>query len=194
MAYPGELHLNLGRAARSGQKAFIRPGNGNTGLPASRKVDGKARAASLAAIGRDRSAMHLHELLGDTQSQTQSALAEAEIARGMAAGIELREERLEQVAKCLWFQADATIANLDVRAPVGGQPRIELDRASVGRELDGVGQQIDEHRAELVRVNHEPSQILVEVCAKMELANQDERADLVNHPFEELHKLDRAAL
>ena len=57
--------------------------------------------------------MHLDELLGDAEAQPEPSLVEAEVARGMAAGIELGEERLEQVLERLGLQADAPVLDLD---------------------------------------------------------------------------------
>ena len=69
--------------------------------------------------------MHLHELFCNTQAKSQPSLAKAEIARRMAAGVELREEWLEQMPQLPRFQADAAIVDLNLRVL---RPR--LDRAA----------------------------------------------------------------
>ena len=103
--------------------------------------------------------MHLDELLADAQAQAEPSLAKTEVARGMPAGIELGEERLEQMLEGLRLETDATVgdANPGLVAVVklGGQ----LDLALVGRELDGVGQQVDEHGADLVGIDLEGAQV-----------------------------------
>ena len=121
---------------------------------------GDPRPARLHALGEDPSAMHLHELLGNTQAKAQPALAEAEIARGMPAGVELGEERLEQVLERLGLQADAAILDHDLRLVRRVEPGRQLDLAAVGRELDRVGQQVDQDRADLVGVDLERPQVV----------------------------------
>ena len=90
---------------------------------------GDSSPARLHALGEDPSAVHLDELLGDAQAKAQPALAEAEVARGMPAGIELGEERLEQVLERPRLQADSAILDDDLRLVRGGQPRLQLDLA-----------------------------------------------------------------
>ena len=153
---------------------------------------GDPRPARLHALGEDPSTMHLHELFCNAQAQTQPALAEAEIARGMAAGVELREERLEQVLERLGFQADAAILDHDLRLVRRVQPGRQLDLAAVGRELDRVGQQVDQDRADLVGVDLERPQVVGQLDLELEVAGVDERTDLVDDPVDQLGEVDRA--
>ena len=120
-----------------------------------RQANGDLRSAPVAALGGDLSTMHLHELFCNTQAKTQPALAKAEIARRMAAGVELREKRLEQVAELLRFQADSAIIHHDFRDVGLAQSGRQLDGAAVRSELDRVGEQVDQDRADLVGVDLE---------------------------------------
>ena len=112
--------------------------------------------------------MHLHELLGDTQAKPQPALAEAKVARGVPAGVELGEERLEQVLELLEVPGRRLDPHHDLRLIRLGQPRRQLDRAAVGRELDRVGQQVDQDRADLVGVDLEGPQVVGQLGLELE--------------------------
>ena len=120
--------------------------------------------------------MHLDELLGNAQAKAQPALAEAEVARGVPAGIELGEERLEQVLERLRFQADSAILDDDLRL-VGAVSRgRQLDLAAVGSELDRVGQQVDQDRADLVGVDLERPQVIGQLDLELDAGGRGRTA------------------
>ena len=133
--------------------------------------------------------MHLHELFCNTQTKPQPTLAEPKIARRMAAGIELREKRLEQVAQLLRFQADAAIVHHDFRDVGLAQSRRQLDGAAVGSELDRVGQQVDQDRADLVGVNFKCAQVIRQPRLELDVASVREEPDLVGDPVDQVGQI-----
>ena len=102
-------------------------------VAASRQVKSDAGSSSFPARGLDPAPMHFDELSCNAQAKTEAALAEAEVARRVAAGIELGEKRLEQVLERLGFQTDSTILDVNlglVGRRAGGRPaRSGLRRA-----------------------------------------------------------------
>ena len=79
------------------------------------------------------------ELLDDTEPESQSSLVIAEIARGVVARIELREEGLEKAVHRPGLEADPTVGNPDLDFSLRVQARTQGNMAAVGGELDGVG-------------------------------------------------------
>src|SRR4051794_9284727 len=139
--------------------------------------------------------MQLDELLRDGEPQTEPTFAEAEISRRVTAGIELGEKRLKQVLKRLRFQPHTPIFNPDPGSvlflvQVGG----ELDLAIVGRELDGVGQQVDKHGADLVGIDLERAQVRRDVKPKMKVSGHHERTNLIDHPLQQSVEINRSPL
>src|SRR5262249_8329151 len=134
------------------------------------------------------------ELLGNGQPQAQSALAETEVARGMSAGIELGEKRLKQVSQGLGFHSDALILDLDLTAVGAGSARGDLDQPAVGRELDRVGEKVDEDRADLVGVDLEFAKVAGKVGGNPQVAHHGQRPNLVDDAVDQLAKVDRVAL
>src|SRR5208337_5286874 len=112
----------------------------------------------------------------------------------MSAGIELGEERLEQMLEGLRLETDATVGDANpgfvAVVKLGGQ----LDLALVRRELDGVGQQVDEHGADLVGIDLEGAQVSGHGKVEMELSCVDERTDLIDHVLDQATQLHRATL
>ena len=84
------------------------------------QADGDGRPSVHFALGGDGPAVHLDKLLDDAQPQPQPALVEAEVARGVVAGIELGEERLEQVGQRPGLEADPPVGDPDLGL-VGGR-------------------------------------------------------------------------
>ena len=102
----------------------------------------------------DLAAVELDERLDQAEAQADPALAELVVARGVVERVEAGEERLEQVRLLGGVDADALVGDLEadpVRAPSG--PGGDADRAAVGGELDGVGEQVGQDVGELRRVD-----------------------------------------
>ncbi len=111
----------------------------------------------------------------------------------MAAGVELREKRLEQMAQLLRLQSHSAIVHPDLRAVVLAQSRRQLDGTAVGSELDRVGQQVNQDRADLVGVNFKCAQFSRQFCLKLDVASVREEPDLIDNPVDQIRQCDRAA-
>ena len=159
-----------------------------------RQANRDPRAALRDDLGHDPAPVHLDELLGDAQPEAEPSLVEAEIPGGVPARVELGEERLEQVLQRVGFQADAPILHLDGGLVAVGEVGGELDPPVVGRELDGIGQQVDEHRADLVGVDLERAQVGRHLDLEVELSGIHEWPDLIDDTPEQLDEIGRAAL
>ncbi len=129
------------------------------GIAVAGQDNGHPRPSRWYGLGEDATFVQIHELFGDTQAQAQPALAETEVAGGVAAGIELREERLEEVRNRLRLEAHAPILHDDLGLVRHMESSRQLDLPSVRRELDGVGQEINQDRADLVRIDLECTQV-----------------------------------
>ena len=66
--------------------------------------------------------------------------------------------------------------------------------AVVGGELDGVGQQVHEHGADLVGINFERAKVSGQRKMEMELACVDERVDLIDDVPDQAAQFHRATL
>ena len=134
------------------------------------------------ALGRDPPAVELDELADDAQTQAQPALLEAEVARGMAAGVELGEERLEHLAERPGLDADPPVGHDDLGLVGRGQAGRERDLAAVGGELDGVGEQVEHRVADLGGVELEVAEVVGQVEDQPMAPGGDERLDPRRRP------------
>src|SRR5271167_4277372 len=104
----------------------------------------------------------------------------------MAAGVELSEKRLKQMLERRRFQTDAAIVDLDQSNVGRAQARHQLDRAAVWRELERVGKQVDEDRAQLVGVDFKNAQIVGRPDLELEPPGMQERPDLIGDSLDHL--------
>ena len=122
-----------------------------------RQEEAERRAAVGSTLNLDPTSMELDEGLDQAQSQADSPLTELVVSRGVMERIETGEEGLEQVLLLAGVNTDSFV--LDHHADplwvsfetLGLYP----DRAAVGSELDGIGQQVDQdvHDLGRIRVN-----------------------------------------
>jgi len=122
-----------------------------------RQEEAERRAAVGSTSNLDPTSMELDEGLDQAQSQADSPLTELVVSRGVMERIETGEEGLEQVLLLAGVNTDSFV--LDHHADplwvsfetLGLYP----DRAAVGSELDGIGQQVDQdvHDLGRIRVN-----------------------------------------
>ena len=96
------------------------------------------------AVGLDRAAMQLDEVMGDRQTDAEAAVFARELGVGLA-------EHLEDVAQEGFRDARAVVADGDL----GGRlvaAQADLDRPALGCELDGVGQQVPDDLLQAIGV------------------------------------------
>ena len=63
---------------------------------------------------------------------------------------------------------------------------LQLDLTRIGREFDRVGEQIDQDRGDLIRVDVEIPEILGLLDLQEEPTYMEERPDLVDHPLDQV--------
>src|SRR4030095_10299991 len=101
-----------------------------------REAERERRSATHLALHPQAAAVELDKLSRQREAQTR-ALA---LPRGVAHLAELLEDR----PLVLWRDADAGVGDRHLDSAVGGQ-RAHFDPATLGRELHGVGQEVQEH-------------------------------------------------
>ena len=106
-------------------------------------------------------------------------------------GSSSREKRLKQVIECLRLQSDAAIFDADLACVRAASERRDFDQTAVRRELDRVGEQVDEDRADLVGVDLERAEIVGHIGREPEIARHGERPDLVEDSVDQLAKIHR---
>ena len=109
--------------------------------------------------------MKLDEGLDQAEAQPDAALAELVVSGRVAQRVEAGEEWLEEVLLVAGCDAQPLVADLD--ADLVGRLRLgagfDADRAAVGRELDRVGQQIDQDVGDLGRVDLDRAQVGIDI-------------------------------
>src|SRR5262249_4751886 len=104
--------------------------------PAAREDDGNRGADTDLTIDVERGAVGLGQVLGEREAKARAGPASSELAVDPA---EVRE-RLRQISI---GDADTRVANNDAQA-LAGRIRLEHDPSPCGRELDRVGQQVEQ--------------------------------------------------
>ena len=132
------------------------------GQRAQRQIEPEPRALAQFALQVDLAAVQLDQPLDQRQAQPGAA----EFARRRA--VDLHEPLEDPVALRL-VDADAGVGDRDPHAVVG-QVRFDADAAALGRELDGVRDQVADDRVDLFLVGAEGPQLRVAVDLQLDAA------------------------
>ena len=116
-----------------------------------REQDRHPGALALAAVHLQLAAMQLDERIGDRQAEPGALIGPGQRLLDLAE----RREHLDQV---LLGDADAVVDDLDGDRSVAVDAGGDLDPAALGRELDGVRQQVQQHLHDPALVAPEPGQ------------------------------------
>ena len=142
------------------------------GLPA-REYEPESRTMVWNALHLDATTMKLDETLHEAEPQANSPLAELVIPRRMMHRIEAREERLEKIL--LFARLDSDPFILDHNAhPVGIACHglcPDPDGPMIRRELDRIGNQVDQDVQQLGRIGLDLSWLCLDLHLDMLLAS-----------------------
>src|SRR5581483_1440034 len=116
-----------------------------------READGDSGAAVLLAVDVERAAMQLDETLAERQAEPGALIAAAELARNLG-------ERHQRLPQLILGDTDAGIRDGNVEPAIGTDEGAQGDRPVARRELDGIGEQVDQDLLEILPVAVEQRQ------------------------------------
>src|SRR3569832_1328919 len=148
-----------------------------------RKDEGHGRSDADSALDRQRAAMTLGQLLGQWQAKAGAGMA-------LAAAIDLGK-RLEHLGDVVILDADAVVGHRDSDPVISAENR-DRDLTPFGRELDGVGQQIEHHLVQALVVGPEPVDPVEHSDRYSDVRLLGERFDTAHAIDDDLQHLDRA--
>lgn len=137
--------------------------------------EGEPRPFPQSALRRDRAAVEFDELANNARTDAQATLLEAELPRGMPTWVELGEEGLKQSLEGSRFEADPLVGDDDLHLVLVDQSGRQAELASVGGELDRVGEEVLDDVGDLGGVHLELTEIVGDPGLEVLVASFEKR-------------------